>query len=152
MCSSDLGTGTLPSEAQWEYAARGSMNRPWPWGDAALDVSARRVCAARSESDGTCPEQDSAFEAGSTPSPDGVWHLVGNVSEWTADLFAAYGSSPCWGGVPRTDPVCMSGVSLVYSIRGGSWDEAPSFLASGARTGFAVNSASGSVGFRCASR
>ncbi len=66
----------LPDEREWEKAARGTMGRRWPWGNAD-DVTRANVREA--ERAGTTPV--GAFPAGA--SPEGVLDLIGNVREWT---------------------------------------------------------------------
>jgi formylglycine-generating enzyme required for sulfatase activity/uncharacterized caspase-like protein len=72
---------TLPSEAEWEHAARGSNGRRYPWGNAAVD-------STRANYDSSEPVAVGSLPAGRTP--EGVCDLAGNVWEWTRSLYKPY--------------------------------------------------------------
>lgn len=76
--------GTLPTEAQWEYAARGTEGRKYPWGSE--DPTPERSNYRESGIGNTTPV--GAYPKGATP--EGVHDLAGNVSEWCSDWYDRY--------------------------------------------------------------
>jgi formylglycine-generating enzyme required for sulfatase activity len=121
----------LPTETEWEYAARGTTGNEYPWGKEEPDAA---VCFNEKSRGGLmCP-------VGSHPkdkSPFGVLDLGGGVSKWTSTPYCRYLSTTC---KPDT-----------MAVRGGSWDGEGPWLALAAYRDFVKQNLQGfNLGFRCA--
>ena len=138
----------LPTEAEWEYAARGLEGRIFPWGDQLNAGHYANFADARTTFPWREPAIDDGFAqsapVGSFPrgaSPFGIEDLAGNVFEWCLDGFDLYrGREVVNPRGPR------SSARRIY--RGGSWKSRAASLRASARAFNAANYSSNDVGFR----
>ncbi|QDT92620.1 SUMF1/EgtB/PvdO family nonheme iron enzyme [Gimesia algae] len=139
----------LPTEAQWEYAARGATPRAYPWGNDAPTPEKLRAGLHR---------QQVNYETQTLPlspvnetlgmSPFGLHHMAGNVWQWCRDWYDEdFYRQP---GSTQRNP-CNHSLTLVRSERGGSWVGPDILCRSSYRRGRPPIARGRCLGFRCVS-
>jgi formylglycine-generating enzyme len=141
----------LPTEAEWEYAARGGLEgKRFAWGDEFSPAMANTW-------QGEFPWQNLRLDGYAGTSPVGAFppngygllDMTGNVWEWTCDLFAGHADAPCCGPDQAGEHIPRR------VIKGGSHLCAPNYCLRyrpAARQGEAVDTSTSHIGFRCVLR
>jgi formylglycine-generating enzyme required for sulfatase activity len=154
--------GSLPSEAQYEHAARGrGQRRSFPWGEAMPQCctaslsrkynakSSEALCDAMGVEPAGSHVMTAGCPGGGDVSRDGVLDLAGSLQETVLDAARPY-SHPCWGQGVLKDPVCVDPMASLYVGRGADWTAGPTRGRGAFRGGHNANS--DLLGFRCAYR
>lgn len=130
----------LPSEAEWEYAARGGTETKYWWGDQ-LRPGMVNCKGCNEPYDSTQPLNVGSFK----PNPFGLYDMGGGVDEWVAD---------CWHknyqGAPVDGSPWVAGDCASHVLRGGSWKNDPSYVRPASRDHYDTGVRYPTHGFRIA--
>ena len=146
----------LPTESQWEYAARGGRSQsPYPWGGPYLRNRKGCLLANFKPGRGNYPEDGGFYTVRADaywPNDFGLYNMSGNVAEWTSSLFYEGGYSfqhdmnpeVRWNAKESDPPRMKRKVT-----RGGSWKDVGYYLQTSARTYEYQDTSKSYIGFRC---
>jgi formylglycine-generating enzyme required for sulfatase activity len=134
----------LPTEEQWEYAARGG-HPDWlhPWGNADPLCTDGAANGARFDDGGACRGAGPSRVASFGRNGYGLADMAGNVWEWCEDPW-----QPRYGDLPSTEEE-RDAPGGRQVLRGGSWVNGPGYLRISIRSGWLAGTGRDFIGFRC---
>ena len=145
----------LPTEAEWEYAARGKQQNEFPWENE--DVASGKGCffANFKPDDGNYTKDGNLITSKVgiySANSNGLFDMAGNVAEWTSTIYTEAGVDAMNDINPqlkynaaKEDPYRLK----KKSVRGGSWKDPESYIRSAWRTSEYQNQPRSYIGFRC---
>lgn len=132
----------LPTEAEWEKAARGTQGSLFPWG---IDAPNNKRAMFGQHHVHEIPIVAAVDSLQDGASPYGLHHMAGNAAEWVQDWFG----TDYYAYMPARNPTGPPN-GRYKSVRGGSWKSNVAILRTATRSGALPHQRAATIGFRCA--